>query len=129
MISVLQKAYPSLRLHLICKLCRGDSARVLDRHRCGLCKKRKQDYCDANLEREVAEMSFLRDVWIKARDYHQNTTGTSKLDLVITMLWGPPHSGRWRDYSTAPDAARFNLASGVIVRSCQMPEQYVGPPL
>lgn len=129
MVSVLQKAYPSLRLHLICKLCRGDSARVLGRHRCGLCKKTRKDYCDANLEREVAEVTFLREVWLKAKKFQQNTTGTSKLDLVITLLFGAPHSGRWRDYSTAPDAARFNLASGVVVRSCQLPEQYVGPEL
>lgn len=129
MSSVLLKAYPSLRLHLICKLCRGDANRVLGKNKCGLCRKTKKDYCDANLEREVTEMAFLRDTWLKARQFLQNTTGTSKLDLVITLLFGAPHNGRWRDYSTAPDAARFNLASGVVVRSVQLPDQYVGPPI
>lgn len=129
MVPTLLKAYPSLRLHLICKLCRGDAARVLGKNKCGLCKKTKKDYQDANLEREVEEFKFLRETWLKAQQFQQNTTGTSKLDLVITLLWGPPHSGRWRDYSTAPTAGRFNLASGVIVRSVQMPEQYVSPPV
>lgn len=129
MVPVLLRAYPSLRLHLICKLCRGDAARVLGKNKCGLCRKTKKDYCDANLEREVEELKFLRATWLKAKTFQQNTTGISKLDLVITVLWGPPHSGRWRDYSTAPEAARFNLASGVVVRSVQMPEQYVGPPV
>ena len=101
MNSLLSQAYGSMRLNEMCRLCIGNSRRWLDKHRCPLCRKTHQDYKDANLEREIEEMTFLRQTWIKCREFVQVTTGVKRLDLVITVLWGPPHNRNWRDYSKA----------------------------
>ncbi len=126
---MLLKAYPTMRMHQICKLCRGDAARVLDKQRCGLCRKTHKDYKDANLEREIEEFKFLRETWLRCKKFTQNTTGTSKLDLVIHLLFGKPHDGIWRDYTLDPKAGSYGIDSGVVIRSVQLPEQYVPPPL
>lgn len=122
MVSLLQQAYPSMRMHLICRLCRGNAKAVLDTNKCGLCRKTNKDYRDANLGHEVEEWKYLRMTWIKCQTYNQNTTGIAKLDLVITTLFGPPHSGMWRNYSVAPHALKFGLNSGVLIRRTALEE-------
>jgi hypothetical protein len=76
----------------------GNADKWLQRFRCPLCKKSKQDYKDANLEQEVNEMEFLRETWLKCKNFKQITTGVARLDLVITILWGAPHTNNWRNY-------------------------------
>lgn len=99
MQSPLARAYGSMRMDAVCRHCCGNSDRWLQKYRCPLCKKTKQDYKDANLEGEVNEMTFLRETWLKCRQYVQVTTGIKRLDCVLTILWGKPHDRNWRDYS------------------------------
>ena len=99
MQSPLSRAYGSMRMDAVCRHCCGNPDRWLQKFRCPLCKKSKQDYKDANLEAEVNEMTFLRETWLKCKTYVQVTTGIKRLDCILTILWGKPHDRHWRDYS------------------------------
>jgi len=96
---LLKTMYPSMRMHEVCKLCRGTPQKVLQRFRCQLCRRCDQDYKDANLEREVHEWAYLRETWEKVRAFKQITTGIQKLDFVLESMFGKPHDRDWRNYS------------------------------
>lgn len=98
MQSLLSRAYGSMRMDEMCKHCLGNADKFLQRFRCPLCKKSVKDYKEAGLEGEAAEMQYLKATWQKCKVYKQVTTGIARLDLVLTVLWGPPHKDGWRDY-------------------------------
>lgn len=90
--------YPGMRLAEVCRLCRGNPVKNAARYRCQLCKRNAKDYKDANLEREVIEMEYLHQTWLKCRAFKQITTGIRKLDFALQSLFGVPHTQNWRNY-------------------------------
>jgi hypothetical protein len=66
------------------------------------------------LEGEAAEMQYLRMTWQKCKQFKQITTGIARLDLILTILWGPPHKDNWRDYSKTQ--RKVNLEPCIVLR-------------
>jgi transposase-like protein len=89
-------------MHLMCKACKGNSERFLDKFRCPLCKKNRLDYKKAGLEYESDEMGYLYTTWLKVRGFNMATTGIKKLDALLEGLWGKPHTNDWRNYAKFP---------------------------
>lgn len=109
MKSVLQMAYPSMRMNLVCKLCRGTTST-----KCPACRMARREYIKMGMEAELSEMEYLRDTWEKCRKYKQVSTGIKKLDLVLTLLWGNPHNDNWRVYSKAKFTV--NMENFIVLR-------------
>lgn len=99
MTTILAQYYPAFRMSEICRTCRGNSDKALGFFRCKVCKLSKKDYEKHDLVREREEFEYLHQTWLKVKGYKQITTGITKLDFLLTMLFGVPHTEGWRDYS------------------------------
>lgn len=90
---------------------------MLDRHRCGACKQ-TDAYYTKELPREVEEFEWLRISWLKVKKFAQISTGIKKLDFVLTMTFGIPHTKGWRDYSklTPGQKAAFCDDMNIVLR-------------
>lgn len=106
-----------MRMHLICRVCRGKPSRVLDKFRCGACKQ-NDAYYTKELPNELVEYDWLYSTWLKCKKYSQISTGIQKLDFVLTMTFGAPHGKGWRDYKqlTPGQKAAFCSDMNIVLR-------------
>lgn len=115
MKSILQQYYPCYRMGEICRLCRGNADKALGKFRCGACKQSKKDYETRGLQAEREEFEYLYATWLKVKGYKQITTGIAKLDFLLEMLFGKPHTSDWRSY--AKTKVKVEMSKFVILRT------------
>ena len=116
MLSVLARHYPSYRMDEVCRHCRGNPKRSIDKYRCGVCGKTHQDYKDANLEHEVEEWNYLHQTWLKVKRFRQMTTGIASLDNVLERIFGKPHDGDWRNYKKWEELTEKKVRNVTMLR-------------
>lgn len=96
----------------ICRCCRGQPKKVLERRKCPRCAKTDKDY--VGFEREIDYFNFLRETWEKCRKFYQISTGYKKMDYVLTLLFGRPHDRDWMNYAKATKPINHDAA--VVLR-------------
>ncbi len=113
--TILQQYYPAYRMHLICRLCRGNADKSLGYFRCKACKMSKKDYEEQDLTTERAEFEYLKATWEKVKAFKQITTGIAKLDFLLQILFGVPHTENWRNYKLTK--VKVEMSPFVILRT------------
>lgn len=116
MQSILARSYPSMNMDRVCKICRGNCERTMDRFRCPLCKMRGQDYKDAGLSDEVDLFRDLFLLWLEVKRRNKPTTGYKKLDNLLEVVFGKPHNNEWRNYARFPT----NESPYVVLRTVRL---------
>lgn len=118
MVSILQQYYPAYRMQLICRVCHGNADKKLQRFRCKACKMSKKDYEEQGLQHEREEFEYLHATWLKVQAFKQITTGIAKLDFLLQMLFGIPHTSDWRNY--AKTNVKVEMSKFVILRTVNL---------
>jgi len=115
LIDALKRAYPGYKMNLMCRVCRGNADATFQKFRCPMCKLSKKDYEQRGLEAERTEMEYLYRTWAKCKSYSMISTGIKKLDFILTLLFGVPHTKGWRDYKKFK--GKLTEDNGVVLRT------------
>lgn len=92
-MSTLRSAYPLLKLDTLCRACYGTPKVFLNRETCLMCKCNHAAWVRAGYENEAKEILYLKQLWLKAKNFKQQSTGVPVMDACIVFLFGMPWDG------------------------------------
>ncbi len=91
MSAILRCQYPLLKMHELCRACKGNPKYFIQREKCLLCKRNRAEWIRQGFENECNEMLYLHTTWMKCKKLNMQSTGIHGVDSVIVHLFGMPN--------------------------------------
>lgn len=92
-MSILASTYPLLKMDSLCRGCHGNPKLFIQREKCLMCKRNHAEWVRKGYDNEIKHYMYLREVWLKAKRFNQQSTGLPSLDACIVYLFGLPTEG------------------------------------